>query len=100
MSVIKNWAFQWKISFNPDPGKQAQKVIFSGRTKKVNHSPVIFNNNAVTQTAFQKHLGIILDWRLTSGDHLNSVPSKINKTIGHFRKMQSTLPRQALMAIL
>lgn len=24
-----NWVFQWKISFNPDPLKQTQEVIFS-----------------------------------------------------------------------
>ena len=31
---INNWAYQWKMSFNPDPFKQAQEVIFSGRIKK------------------------------------------------------------------
>ena len=25
---INNWAYQWKMSFNPDPSKQAQEVIF------------------------------------------------------------------------
>ena len=25
---------QWKMSFNPDPSKQAQQVIFSRKTKK------------------------------------------------------------------
>ena len=29
LSKISNWAFQWKMSFNPDPSKQAQEVIFS-----------------------------------------------------------------------
>ena len=24
LSRIKQWAFQWKLSFNPDPNKQAQ----------------------------------------------------------------------------
>ena len=61
--VIKNWAFQLKMSFNPDPGKQAQEVIFS-RKEKLNHFPLIFNNCGVTQTTFQKHLGPILDSRL------------------------------------
>ena len=31
---INRWAYQWKMSFNPDPRKQAQKVIFSRKTKK------------------------------------------------------------------
>ena len=26
LSEISNWAFQWKMSFNPDPSKQAQEV--------------------------------------------------------------------------
>ena len=29
LSKIKQWAFQWKMSFNPDPNKQAQEVFFS-----------------------------------------------------------------------
>ena len=33
---ISNWAYQWKMSFNPDPNKQAQEVIFSIKTKKLN----------------------------------------------------------------
>ena len=27
--IISNWAYQWKMSFNPDRSKQAEKVIFS-----------------------------------------------------------------------
>ena len=29
LKKISDWAFQWKMSFNPDPSKQAQEVIFS-----------------------------------------------------------------------
>ena len=31
---ISRWTYQWKMSFNPDPSKQAQEVIFSRKTKK------------------------------------------------------------------
>ena len=27
LTKVSNWAFQWKMSFNPDPSKQAQEVI-------------------------------------------------------------------------
>lgn len=30
---IPNWAFQWKISVNPDPIKQQQKVALVGKYK-------------------------------------------------------------------
>ena len=47
---ISRWAYQWKMSFNPDPSKQAQEVIFSRKTKKEYHPPLAFNNNNVSET--------------------------------------------------
>ena len=41
---INNWSYQWKMSFNPDPNKQAQEVIFRKKTKKINHPPLTFSN--------------------------------------------------------
>ena len=26
--TVKNWAFKWKMAFNPDPNKQATEVVF------------------------------------------------------------------------
>ena len=65
LAKITRWAFQWKMSFNPDPEKQAQKVIFSRKSKAISHLPLVCNNNNVIQTTSQKHLGIILDTRLS-----------------------------------
>ena len=58
---ISHWAFQWKMSFNPDPGKQAQEVIFSRISKKVSHPSLVFNNGNVSSCKSQKYLGILLD---------------------------------------
>ena len=44
LKKISDWAFQRKMSFNPDPSKQAQEVIFSRKLKKVSHPPLVFNN--------------------------------------------------------
>ena len=38
--IISNWAYQWKMSFNPDRSKQAEKVIFS--KKKHRFSRTLF----------------------------------------------------------
>ena len=96
---INNWAYQWKISFNPDPNKLSQEVVFSRKTKKINHPPLTFNKSTVSQSTSQKHLGVILDASLSFEEHLISVQSKTNKTIGLLRKLQNTLPRQALITI-
>ena len=34
LEKISEWAFQWKMKFNPDPTKQAQEIIF-GKKKKL-----------------------------------------------------------------
>ena len=44
LDEIKEWAFQWKISFNPDHSKQAQEVTFALKAKKIVHLPIFFNN--------------------------------------------------------
>ena len=99
LEMIHNWAFQWKINFNPDPTKQAQEVIFSRKTKKLPHPPLVFNNANVIQSIYQKHLGIILGSKLTFENHINMVTTKTNKTIGIIRKLQILLPRTALIKI-
>ena len=44
LKKISDWAFQWKISFNPEPSKQAQEVICIRKLKNVPHPPLVFNN--------------------------------------------------------
>ena len=96
---INNWAYQWKMSFNPDPYKQTQEVIFRRKTKKINHPSLTFSKSTVSQATSQKPFGEVLHFSLSFDEHLVSVQSKTNKTIGLFRKFQNTLPRQALITI-
>ena len=85
--------------FNPYPNKRAQEVIFSRKTKKINHPSLTFSKRTVSQTTSQKHLGVILDFSLSFDEHLISLQSKANKTIGLLPKFQNSLPRQTLVII-
>ena len=87
------------MTFNPDRSKQVQEVIFSRKIKKATHPPLLFNNNNVSQVNSQKHLGVIVDVKLTFEEHLKNVLNKTNKTIGLLRKLSNLLPRQALVTI-
>ena len=87
------------MSFDPDASKQAQEVIFSRQTKKINHSTLTFSKSTVSQTTSLKHFGVILDSSLSSNEHSISVQSKTNKTIGLLCKLQNTLVREALITI-
>ena len=76
LQIISNWAFQWKTQFNPDPNKQAQEVYFSKKSNNKNSLPVIFNDAKVVTCSAHKHLGLLLDKRLSYNEHIQS---KMNK---------------------
>ena len=40
---ISKWAFKWKITFNSDPSKPAQEVIFSRKLKAIPSPSITFN---------------------------------------------------------
>ena len=44
LEIINKWAFDWKMSFNPDPRKQAVELKFSMKRVEVNHPEIRFNN--------------------------------------------------------
>ena len=97
---ISDWAIQWKMSFNPDPSKQAQEVIFSRKRQNPNHDSIYFNNNLVNQVPSQwKHLGMHLDAKLKFEKHLDNIMSTVAKTVGLLRKLQAVLPRPSLVTI-
>ena len=65
---ITNWAFQWKMIFNPDLSKQAQEVIFSRKIKKLLHPTLLLNNIPLSNSLFQKHLGTFIRSQLDYAD--------------------------------
>ena len=87
------------MSFNPDPTKQAQEVIFSRKLMKPIHPLIKFNNLHAQSASSQKHLGLILDEKLNFEYHLKVKCVKFNKGIGITKKLQNRLPRQALLTI-
>ena len=48
------------MQFNPDPNKQANKVIFSRKSKVSSYALFIFNNNDVKECLHQKHIAQLL----------------------------------------
>ena len=44
LKKIDEWAFQWKVNFNPDPTKQAQELIFFRIVQIINQPSFIFQS--------------------------------------------------------
>ena len=96
---VSDWAYQWKMSFNPDLSKQAQEVIFSRKASRVDHPVVSFNNSPIARTPCQKHLGLYLDKKLNFSHHIKEKVSKACKSICVIRKFHYILPRHSLLTI-
>ena len=53
------------------------KSILAAKPSKYNHPPLVFNNTSVPQSSSQKHLGVILDFKLLFDEHLKMVSFKM-----------------------
>ena len=99
LRLIMKLAFQWKMSFNPDTSKQEVEIIFSKKVNTYQHPALIFNNYVVCYKDSHKHLGMVLDKKLTFNHHLKEKISKTNKGIGLITRSYPYLPRETLVNI-
>ena len=99
LTRISEWAYRWKMSFKPDPSKQAQEVLYSNKATKTDYPSVIFNGNIVQNSANQKHLGLILDKKLTFNDHIASKLTTVKKLTINLRKNYRYISRNSLVTI-
>ena len=96
---ISRWSYQWKLSFNPDINKQATEVYFCQRREKSLPPPIIYNNNNGLISPCQKHLGLVLDSKLSFNEHVNQKINKCSKIIGLMKRLSLILSRKHILTI-
>ena len=96
LHMINCWAHQWKLDFNPDINKQAVEVLFSHKSKKPTHPPLFFNGAEVLRVNEHKHLGLILDSKLSFFEHVNEKIKIARKGVGVLKYFSSYLPIKTL----
>ena len=78
--------------FYLDPQKQAVELAFSRKKIEIDHPVILFNNIPVKRVVEHKHLGIILDSKLSFSAHIKSAISKTRKGIGLLKYLSKYLP--------
>ncbi len=96
LELISRWAHQWRMSFNPDPQKQAVELLLSKKRQATDHPVILFNNIPVKKVNEHKHLGIILDSKLSFSAHIKAAISKARRGIGLLKYLSKYLPRHTL----
>ena len=96
LELISRWAYNWKMSFNPDLRNQAVEMKFSMKRVEMNHLEIRLNNIPIRKVDEHKHLGIILDPKLSFSAHIKAAISKARKGIGLLTHLSKFLPRHTL----
>ena len=92
LNLISQWTHQWKMSFNPDPSKQAVQVVFSRKSKPIDHPQIYFNDIEVKSVKELKHL----DAKLSFASHINEKLSKARKGLGIIKSLSPYLSKKTL----
>ena len=99
LKLASQWAYHWKMPFNPDPTKEAREVYFTYKRGNVPHEPLTFNNSKMQSALAQEHLGLILDFKLDFYQYIDDRINNCNKIIGAMRILSMTLSRESLLII-
>ena len=94
LQTITNWAFQWKMVFNPDITKQATEVIFSVKKKKPEHPELLFSGIPVSREDHTKHLGVYLDSGLNFSKHIREAVMKATKGVSLLKYLSKYVSRK------
>ena len=92
LDIIQQWAYQWKMEFNPDHIKQATEVLFSCKRSRPNHPQLIFNGIDVAKIKYQKRL--IRDYPLKN--ILMKKIIKAKRNVGILKHLSKFLPLKTL----
>ena len=76
LQLIGQWADYWRMTFNPDPQKQAVELLFSRKRNEIDHPMLFFNNIPVEKVNEHKHRSIILDSKLSFSSQIKAVIAK------------------------
>ena len=99
LAKITQWAWQWKMLFNPDISKQAVEVIFSNKSNPTTFDPLTFHEIPVKQVSGTTHLGMSLDYALKFKDHIYEKLAKARQGLGLMKLTKKWLSHKVLEVI-
>ena len=100
LRAVQDLTYQSKMSFNPDPTKQAEQVIFSTKASKVEHPAIYFYGSEVEAVPHHKHIGLILDETLNFAEHIKEAIIKARRGIGIIRFVSKYVHLDVLARVL
>ena len=91
--IYSLWAWQWKMHFNSD---KTEELLFSVKKLRPVHPPLRLGNEDITRKTEHKHLGMILDSKLSCKSHVSEAILKARRGIGLIRHLSQYVSRDVL----
>ena len=85
--------------FNPDISKQAVEILFSNKRGTSGFDPLVFNDIPVKLVNETKHLGLILDNKLSFLSHIEGKLAKANQGLGLMIQLKKWVSHSVLEVI-
>ena len=96
LQKVYKWLLANKLKLNVAKTKY---MIFSKRNKNINPIYLNINNNVIEHVHQFNFLELHLNSKLTWNTHIEEISKKISRTIGVFKKLQLTVPKNILLSI-
>lgn len=96
LNNISRWLYCNKLSLNI---KKTNYIIFNGNKKITPHQLLHINNTPINRVYDTKFLGVIIDSKLTWGEHLHYIRNKVSRGIGIIHKTRPYLNNQTLVSL-
>ena len=89
---INNWATKWLVNFN---AQKTKSMLVSRKLETVN-PPLFFNNVQIDEVESHRHLGILLNNKLSWHQHTDNIVTQARKRLDILHRMRYKLDRKAL----
>ncbi len=90
---LRLWSWQWKMHFNAE---KTEEVIFSTKRNVPFHDVLKLGNEEIDRKTEQKHIGMILDSKLSFQIHIREALLKARRGIGMIRYISKYVSRNVL----
>jgi hypothetical protein len=93
---LNQWANKWHVAFSPP---KTEEVIISRKRDKIDHPQLFLDGEPIKKVQKHKHLGLVVDSKLSWEDHIVEVCDKANRRLGIMRSLKYKLDRLSLERI-
>jgi hypothetical protein len=97
LDSVRNWMISNRLSLNVE---KTFIIVFTNKLHDVNQaSNVCFDDKIIKFCESGKFLGVTIDRRMSFGEHIEYVCSKVSKSIGIFYKLRESVPEHVLVKL-